>query len=137
VRVDTTTLLEALKSLKSGKITVSQDNKEAVEVNVSDKKIDVDAKDKEFIKDILSSVREAGSSGGSKGGGLSIGSDSLKGIRDIANDLSREGVTITVSYKGDRVLTIGAEADSKLTRILTGTKGVQINNLLKLAELGL
>jgi len=122
-----------LEALASGKITLSQNNKEAVVVNVSPNKIDVDAKDKDFVKDMISTVRRKG---GSKSG-LSLGSDSLKGVRAIADELTREGKTVTISFQGDRILTVGAEADSKLTRLFTGTKGVQINNMLKLAELGL
>jgi hypothetical protein len=55
----------------------------------------------------------------------------------LVEDLCKEGITITVSYKGDRVVTVGSEADSKLTRLVTGTKGIEINSPLKLAELGL
>lgn len=128
-----TTLLD---TLKSGKITISRNDKEAIEVNVSDKKIDVNAKDKEFIKEIAAGVRGAGPDSGAKRT-LRVGADSLGRVKELADDLCREGRTITVSYKGDRVLTIGAEADSKLMRLVTGTKGVEINSPLKLAELGL
>jgi hypothetical protein len=131
--VQVTTLLD---TLKSGKITVSRNGKETIEVNVTGKKIDVNAEDKEFIKEIMASVREAGPDTGVKET-LRIGADSLGRVKELADDLCREGRTITLSYKGDRVLTIGAEADSKLMRLVTGTKGVEINSPLKLAELGL
>ena len=55
----------------------------------------------------------------------------------MVEDLCKEGVTITLSYKGDKVATIGSQADSKLTRFVTGTKGIEINSPGKLAELGL
>lgn len=54
---------------------------------------------------------------------------------NILEDLCEEGVTVTVSYKGDRAVTIGSEANSKLTRFITGTRGIQIYNNLKLAEM--
>jgi len=44
-------------------------------------------------------------------------------------------VTVTVSYKGERAVTIGAEANSKLTRLVTGTKGIEINSPRKLIEM--
>ncbi len=136
-----TTLLA--ETLKSGKITISQNDKPAVEVNVSEKKIDADIVDKEFVKEIISSARK---SSAKKGVGESIrrGVDTLKEarkaqpiVKEIVEDLCREGVTITLSYKGDRVVTVGAEANSKLTRLVTGTKGVEINSPLKLAEMGI
>ncbi len=41
------------------------------------------------------------------------------------------------SSKGDRVATIGSEANSKLTRFVSGTKGIEFNNPRRLIELGL
>lgn len=136
-----TTLL--VETLKSGKITISQNNVEAIEVNVGNKKIDANVKDKEFVKEIVSSARGASTK---KGVGESIrrGVDTLKEarkaqplVKELVEDLCREGVTITVSYKGDRVVTVGSEANSKLTRLVTGTKGVEINSPRKLVEMGI
>jgi uncharacterized lipoprotein YehR (DUF1307 family) len=58
-------------------------------------------------------------------------------VKELVEDLCSEGITITVSYKGDRVITVGSEANSKLTRVVTGTKGIEINSPLKLAEMGI
>jgi hypothetical protein len=139
--VQLTTLL--VETLKSGKITVSQNDKEALQVNIQDKHIDVNAVDKQIIKDILSGARE----GTNKKGvleGIHRGVDTLREGRkmrpltkEMVEDFCREGVTITVSYKGDRVITVGSEANSKLTRLVTGTKGIEINSPRKLAEMGL
>lgn len=132
-----------VETLKSGKITLSQNDKPAVEVNISEKKIDADVVDKEFVKELISSSREATTK---KGVLESIhrGVDTLKEarksqplVKEIVEDLCKEGVTITVSYKGDRVVTVGSEANSKLTRLVTGTKGIEINSARKLAEMGL
>jgi hypothetical protein len=139
--VQLTTLLA--ETLKSGKITISQNDKPAVEVNVSEKKIDADVVDKDFVKEIVSTARKSSTK---KGVGKSIrqGVDALREarkaqptVKEMVEDLCREGVTITVSYKGDRVVTVGAGANSKLTRLVTGTKGVEINSPLKLAEMGI
>jgi hypothetical protein len=139
--VQPTTLL--LEVLKSGRVTISQNNAPAIVVNVSNKKIDIDAKDKTFIKELISSVRDSTANKGiTKTLKRSI--DTAKEVRkmrplvkEIAEDLCREGITITISYKGDRVITVGSEADSKLTRVVTGTKGIEINRPLKLAEMGI
>ena len=136
-----TTLL--VETFKSGKITISQNNVEAIEVNVQNKKIDVNAKNKQFIKEMVSAARGASTEKGIRES-LRRGVDALREARkarpiveELVEDLCREGVTITVSYKGKRVVTIGAEADSKLTRVVTGTKGIEINSARKLAELGI
>jgi hypothetical protein len=141
--VQLTTLL--VETLKSGKLTVSQNDKPAVEVNVheSEKRIDIEAKDKEFIKEILSSARHASTEKGireSIRGSVDVLREAGKArplVKEMVEDLCREGVTITLSYKGDRVVTVGSEAHSKLTRFVTGTKGIEINSPRKLAEMGI
>jgi hypothetical protein len=132
-----------VETLKSGKVTIIQNDKPAVEVNIKDKKIDANIKDKKFIKEIISNARPTNTSKGVKNS-IQKGIDTLKEarktqplVKELVEDLCQEGVTITLSYKGDRVVTVGSEADSKLTRLLTGTKGIEINNPLKLAELGI
>jgi hypothetical protein len=132
-----------VETLKSGKITISQNDKPAIEVNVSEKKIDANVQDKEFIKEVVGSARKASTSKGVKES-LHRGIDSLREarkarplVKELVEDLCSNGVTITVSYKGDRVVTVGSEANSKLTRVVTGTKGIEVNSPLKLAEMGI
>jgi len=132
------------ESFKSGKIKVSQNNKEALEITATDKKIDVNAKDKEFIKDIVASVRKDDKQQKGVIGTIERGVASLQTaqnmqpmVKEIAEDFCREGITVTLSLKGDTVVTIGSKANSKFTRILTGTKGVEINSIRKLIEIGL
>lgn len=134
-----------VEALKSGKITISQNNKEAVELNVSEKHIDANVKDKEFVKELVSaSTSREGTNKQGPLEGLHRSIDILRVarkqrpmVKEIVEDFCREGVTITVSYKGDRVVTLGSEADAKLTRLVTGTKGIEINSLRRLAEMGL
>ncbi len=130
------------ETLKSGKIVVSQNDKEAVEIKAQNKRIDVNAKDKAFVKEVISSVASGNQKGTRKR--IEHGIDGLRAIReiqplvkDVAEDFCREGVTVTISYKGDRVVTIGSGANSKFTRFLTGTKGIEVNSPTKLIEMSL
>lgn len=132
------------ESIKSGKLTVSQNNTAALEITAQNKKIDVNAKDKEFVKDILSSVRTDNKPQKGVVGTIERGVTGLRTVREvrpmvkeIAEDLQREGVTVTLSFKGDTVVTMGFEADSKFTRFLLGTKSVEVNSIRKLVEMGL
>jgi len=137
--VQLTTLL--VETLKSGKVTVSQNDVETLQVNVQDKKIDVNATDKNFIKEIISSARGAGGKGGVKESiqrsvrHVRAAIETRPLLKDVVEDLCKECVTVTVSYKGERAVTIGAEANSKLTRLVTGTKGIEINSPRKLIEM--
>ena len=129
-----------VESLKSGSITISEKDIPQLEIKVRNKKIDINATNKEFIKDLVS--------GAKPGGGIKkrlqrsvheikVVRETRPLIKDIVEDLSKEGVTLTLSYKGDKVATIGSEANSKLTQIVTGTKGIEINSPRKLVELGI
>jgi hypothetical protein len=130
------------ESLKSGKIKVSQNNVETVEITAQNKKIDINAKDKQFIKEIISATSKSDKKKGILNSiergveGIKTARNMQPIVKEIAEDLSREGVTVTISYKGDKVVTIGSEADSKFTRFLTGTKGVEVNSPRKLVEMG-
>ncbi len=132
-----------LEAIKSGKVTISQNDTPAVEVKAGNRRLDINTLNKDFIKEIMSSFREANTKEGvieglkRSFGAIREANKFLPLLKNIAEDLCSEDFTVTVSYKGDLVLTIGAEADSKLTRLVTGTKGIEINSPLKLAEMGL
>ncbi len=110
--------------VKSGAVTLSTGDVEALQIKAEDNKIDVSIDSKEFLKDVI----------GSAGAGGSIRSK-LAQLRDIAGELKAEGLTVILSFKGDRLVTIGLEAKPTFSRLVTGTDGVEINNLRKLLEL--
>jgi len=112
-----------------------------MEVKVANKEVNVNVTDKALIKDVLTSARSGATSGGIEKG-IKRGINAIKGAQNarpmldnFVEDLCKEGVTIRVFYKGDRVVTIGSEAHSKFTRFVTGTKGIQIDNSVKLAQM--
>ena len=128
--------------LESGKVTLSTKNKEAIEIIAVNKKIDVNAKNKELIKDIISSVRDSGKNISVTERAKEI-PDMLKTAKstremliDIAEEFKAAGITITLSYEGNVVATMGAQARARLSRLVTGTKAIEINSLPKLIELG-
>jgi hypothetical protein len=110
--------------IKSGEVTLSTDDGEALHIKAEENKIDINATNKEFLKEVMGSV----------GGAASIRSG-LAQLKSIAGELKDEGLTVTLSFEGDRLLTIGVEAKPKLSRLLTGTSAVEINNVRKLLEL--
>ena len=110
--------------VKSGEVTLSTGDVEALQIKAENNKIELNAANKEFLKDVI----------GSAGSGASIRSK-LAHLKGIADELKEEGLTFTLSYKGDRLITIGAEAKPKFSRLVTRTDAVEINNLRKLLEL--
>ncbi len=104
--------------------------------------MDIDIKDKALIKEALSGAEKGSTKRSFKR--LRKASDQIKAVqearpflKDIVEDFCKEGITIYLSYKSDRVVTVGSEANSILTRLVTGTKGIEINNPLKLAEIAI
>ena len=110
--------------IKSGEVTLFTGDEEALQVKAEDDKIKLTVASKEFMKDVIDSA----------GGGASIRSK-LTQLKDIAGELKDEGITITLSYRGDILVTIGSEAKPKFSHLLTRTNAVEINNLHKLLQL--
>ena len=111
--------------IKSGEVTLFTDDKEALHLKAENKKIDLNVVDKKFAKDIV----------GGLGGRTSI-RGTLDQAKSLAEELRDEGLTLSVSYKGSRVVTLGVDAKPKISRVVTGTKAIEINSLRKLIELG-
>ncbi len=110
--------------VKSGEVTLITGDVEALQIKAEDNKIELSIANKELLKDVL----------GSAGSGTSIRSK-LAQLKSIAVELKDEGLTVTLSYKGDLLVTIGSEAKPKFSRLVTRTDAVEINNLRKLIEL--
>lgn len=129
--------------LKSGKVTVSTNNTEELEINIDNKKIDIEAINKDFLKEMLSGIRQydekedAHKGKKTRFGGIKTARNTLNVVKDFAEDLRGAGVTVTLSYKGGVVATIGAGASPKMSSLATGTKAIEINSPRKLIELGI
>ena len=110
--------------VKSGAVTLSTGDVEALHIKARDDKIEISIDSKDFLKDTLAS---AGADGSIR--------SKLAQLRSIAGELKDEGLTVTLSFKGDRLATLGLDAKPTFSRLVTGTNAVEINNLRKLLEL--
>ena len=61
--------------------------------------------------------------------------EQLKMLREIAEDLKREGVTVVLSYRGHELLTLGSKARGLLSQMFTRTDAVEIHNIGLLVRL--
>lgn len=112
-------------AVKSGAVTIFAGDEEALQVKAGDNKIDLSIDSTEFLKDVIDSA----------GGGSIL--DSLEQLKELAMELKNEGLTITISYQGDRLVTIGADAKPIFSRLVTGTTALEINNMAKLLKLAI
>lgn len=126
---------------ESGKVTLSTNNIEKIEVKAVNKRIDVNANSKEMLKKIIANVRDGNVSRTEPVKENSKLFKTALKIRkilfELAEELKTAGITVTFSYKGNVVATIGAHASAGISRLVTGTKSIEINSLTKLIELGI
>jgi len=54
----------------------------------------------------------------------------LSTARKVADALSNRGITITISYRGHRIATIGAEAHPTLLQHITKTHSIALNSVI-------
>ncbi len=112
--------------LKSGEVNLSTGNDRLLQLIVKTKRINLNIVDNKFLKVVLKDS-------------LKIRSfrELLRNLRNIAEELKSEGVTVAISYKGVTVLTLGSDTKPNFSQLITGTTEIEINNLRKLIQLGL
>jgi hypothetical protein len=129
--------------LDSGKVILSTNNREGLEVTAANKRIDINLTDKELMKKLVSDILKDNKDGSvirtvkESPKGVNTAKNIREMLIETANELRQAGITVTLSYKADVVATAGAQASAGISRLLTGTKAIEINSLTKLAELGI
>ena len=130
-----------VEMLESGKIIVSTKNAETLKIKAFEKKIDIEALNKTIIKDTLAIANQEDKNKGTAANVMRrlrqviVARSDLGMFKEVAEELSEAGITITLSYKDKVVATLGSEANPKLSSIVTGTKAIEINSPRKLVEL--
>jgi hypothetical protein len=123
--------------LESGKIFVSTAELDILEVNVASGRLDVDIEDKAFIKRVIELRKEisAVSPAAKQSEGKKKSSGPIASLRSVAEALSNNGITLTVSFKGDPIVTLGVNANPTLLQLITGTRAIAINSLYGLIKM--
>lgn len=115
-----------IQTLKQGKICLQTNGTESIQLQIENNKMDLNFLQKELIKYLLeleSQMEET-----------SI-LEKLKTLKNLAETLKRNGSTITISHKGQKILTLGLEAQPKISKMITGTNAIEINNLIEIIKL--
>ncbi len=110
---------------KLGEIALAINDQKTLQLKAENRKINMDIIDKQFIKKVL----------GGLGEGKASFRSSLSQLRNIAEELRNEALTVTISYRSSRVITMGLDAKPKFSKIVSGTNAIEINSLFKLIEL--
>lgn len=131
-------------TFESGKVILSTGDLNVLEVNLTSKRINVDLEDKNFIKRIIAMRGEISQQAQAqlmegeeieKEVKKKPGVSPLKTLRSVAEALRDRGITLTVSYKGGTIITIGAEARSTILQLITKTRAVAINSFINILRI--
>ena len=60
----------------------------------------------------------------------------LTSLKNLAKELRNQKTTITLSFKGEKVITISSDAKPNLSKLITRTADVEINSLKRLIKWG-
>ncbi len=115
-----------IQTIKQGEISLQTDGTENIQLQVKNKKIDLNFFQKELVKDILELEAEMKKESVLK---------RLKTVKNLAEKLKENEFTMTISHKGQTILTLGSDAHPTISQMVTGTNAIEINNLIELIEL--
>lgn len=126
--------------MESGKVTMYTDSVKDFEVKVENKEIDINATNKKFVKEMISSMQNNPDQNERTKKRKTSEARKIRNLLDmfrvIAEELFDVGITVTLSYKGDKLITMGEKARPKLSHFLTG-KAIEVNNLIRLIEVAI
>ncbi len=111
--------------LKSGAINLSADNENLFQLIAKDDKIDFNILNNRFLNELIKDNKK-----------LSSVRYLIKSLKVLAKELRNHGTTITISYMGEKIITMGSDAKPKFSHSLTRTTDFEINNLKRLIQLG-
>lgn len=112
--------------LKQGKLSLQTNGVEDIQLQIEDNKMDLNFQRKELIKYLLeleTKMKEKSVL------------EKLKILKSLAEKLRKEGSTISISLKGQKIITLGLEAQPRISKIITGTNAIEINNIIELTKL--
>jgi len=112
--------------LKQGKLSLQTNGVEDIQLQIEDNKMDLNFLRKELIKYLLELETEMKAK--------SV-LERLKILKSLAEKLKKKGSTISISLKGQKIITLGLEAQPKISKIITGTNAIEVNSLIELTKL--
>ncbi len=127
---------------ESGRVVLSTGDLNVLEVNLASNRFDIDVQDKGFIKRVIAMRGELSQQSNLAEGDeiekevrKKRGTSPLKTLKTVAEVLANRGITINVSYKGNTVLAIGANARSTFLQLITKTRAVAITSFYNLLRM--
>lgn len=111
--------------LKSGTINISANEENLIKLIANNNLIDVNILDKKILSELIRDAEK-----------LSSFRHLIVSLKVLAAELRNQETTVTISFKGEKVITIGSDAKPRFSKFLTRTTNIEINSLKSLIKLG-
>jgi len=112
-------LIGPMHTLRSGELSVLRGGRGILHLDIEDKRLGIDLQDIQPIRDLLNLLNLK----------------KLKQLKGVAEKLREDGLTITVSHKGETALKLGAEANPRFARLITLSGAIEISSMGKLIQI--
>ena len=110
--------------LKSGTIDISANKENLFRLTATTNEIDINILNKKFVKHLFEDAEK-----------LSSFRHLLASLKNLARDLRNQKTTVTISFNGEKLITMGSDAKPRFSKFLTRTTDIEINSLRKLIKL--
>ena len=115
-------------TLKQGSLSLQTNSVEHIQLTIQNNKMNLNFLQKKLLKTLLELGPDPETTEKST-------LEKLKMLKNLAEELKQDKLTITVSHKGQTVLTLGCEAKPTISQIATGTNAIEVNNMIELIKL--
>jgi hypothetical protein len=110
--------------VKSGKVSVSVNNDIFFQIKVNHPLIDFNILEKRIIKEFFRNNEKH----------LSF-RNVIELTKKLAKELGSQGVTLSISYQDNKIVTLGSKANPKFSKFVTRSSYIQIDNPIMLLQL--
>lgn len=120
-------ILQILKTLKSGELSINLKDSETVRLNIENRRIIINLVNVQTLLSLLDLIGKSGDT-------PSI-LESIKNLRNLAEDLKKEKLTVNIQLSNKPFLILGKEANPKISQILTGSNAIELQSLTSLLKI--
>ena len=110
--------------LKSGTINISAKEENLFQLTASNNTIDINILEKKLVQELVKNAEN-----------ISSFRHLLTLLKNMAGELGIQETTIRISFKGEKVITIGSDAKPKFSKLITRTADIEINSLKRLIKM--
>ncbi len=119
------------QTFESANIILSAGKNDLLQVDLTNKRINIDVENKQFLKGLIKIGRDFTKKQKPPTKKSKKSPSMIATAKTVADILKKRGITITLSYRGGVVATLGSEAHPTLLQLVTKTQAIALNSLPK------